>query len=349
MLRKRFEDARILALDDEPANLDLLRRILSPAGYENLITTSDPHELLRLVEEEEPDLVLLDLLMPELDGYAVMAELNAQVGEETYLPVLVLTSDASQEARRRGLAEGAKDYLTKPLSPPEVRLRVRNLLETRFLHQALQDHNVRLEERVRERTSELERARFQILRRLAQAAEYRDDDTGEHTRRVGWMSGEVAAALGLPDREVELIRTVAPLHDVGKIGIPDRILLKPDRLEPDEEEVMQTHTVIGGELLGGSEFNLLEVAAEVALSHHERWDGAGYPKGLKGSDIPLTGRIVAVADTYDALRNRRPYKSAWTHDEALVEIRDHGGAQFDPDVVDAFAEVARNGLGEVGL
>jgi putative two-component system response regulator len=339
MLERTLEDARLLVVDDEEANIQLLRRILIPAGYRNLRATTDPCEVLDLVAEDEPDLILLDLLMPRLDGFGVMGQLRTRIPEDAYLPVLVLTSDPSQDARRRALSGGAKDFLTKPLSPSEVRLRVRNLLETRFLHQQLQDHNRLLEARVRERTSELEGARLEILRRLAEAAEYRDDDTGEHTRRVGRMAGRIGAALGLPPSEVELLRDVAPLHDVGKIGVPDRILLSPSVLSPEDFEVMKTHTTIGAKLLGGSEFRHLQAAAEIALSHHERWDGEGYPHGCRGSEIPLSGRIVAVADTYDALRHRRPYKPAWSRAEALEEIEASRGTRFDPDVVDAFLAV----------
>jgi putative two-component system response regulator len=332
-------DARILIIDDEPANLQLLRRILEPVGFRNLETTTDPRLASELMHEEEPDLILLDLLMPGMDGFEVMAEIRSGLPEDSYLPVLVLTSDHSRDTRQRALSEGAKDFLTKPLSPYEVRLRVQNLLETRFLHRTLQEHNQLLEARVRERTEDLERARLETLRRLAEAAEFRDDDTGEHTRRVGRMSAAIGAALGLGSDEVTLLRTVAPLHDVGKIGIPDRVLLKPSALSPEDFEVMKTHTVIGERLLGGSEFTVLETAAEVALSHHERWDGGGYPHGFQGSEIPLSGRIVAVADTWDALRHTRPYKPAWTHEEALTEVESQSGGQFDPDVVDAFRTV----------
>ena len=344
MFERKFEDARILIVDDQEANIQLLRRILTPAGYHELCSTTDPFRVPHLVEDFRPDLILLDLLMPGKDGHEVMAELQERVSAEDYIPVLILTSDQTQQAKRRALSGGARDFLTKPLSPSEVRLRVRNHLEVRFFHQALQGHNRLLEERVRERTSELERARLEILRRLAEAAEYRDDNTGEHTRRVGRMSGAIALALGLPEEEAELIQTVAPLHDVGKIGVPDRILLHPSPLSPEQFEVMKSHTTIGGTLLGGSEFALLEKAAGIALTHHERWDGTGYPKGLPGPSIPISGRIVSVADTYDALTHERPYKEAWTAEEALQEIRDHAGTQFDPDVVAAFEIVIRTGL-----
>lgn len=339
MVHRTLEDARILVVDDEEANIQLLRRILIPAGYRELRTTTDPAEVFDILEKDEPDLILLDLLMPRLDGFEVLEKLRARISEDDYLPVLVLTSDPSQDARRRALSGGANDFLTKPLSPYEVRLRVKNLLQTRFLHQQLRDHNRILEARVVERTSELEQARLEILRRLADAAEYRDDDTGQHTRRVGQMTGRIAAALGLVPSEVEVLRNVAPLHDVGKIGVPDRILLSPSRLSKEDFDVMKTHTVIGAKLLGGSEFRHLQTAAEIALSHHERWNGEGYPHGRRGSEIPLSGRIVAVADTYDALRHQRPYKPAWPRAKALQEIEESRGGRFDPDVVDAFLTV----------
>lgn len=335
----RFHDARILVVDDERANLELLERILAPEGYRDVRCLSDPRDALEVMGEVDPDIILLDLMMPAMDGFEVMEQLQSRIPEGSFLPILILTSDDHRETRRRALSSGAKDFLTKPLSASEVRLRVRNLLETRFLHLALQEQNRTLEQRVRERTEDLERARLEILRRLAEAAEYRDDSTGEHTRRVGRMSAAIAAAMGLASSRIKLLRTVAPLHDVGKIGVPDRILLQPTRLSPEDFEVMKTHTVIGATLLGGSEFELLETAAEIAISHHERWDGSGYPSGFQGSEIPLSGRIVAVADTYDALRYERPYKAAWTHEQALEEIEASRGGHFDPDVVDAFRMV----------
>ena len=340
-LSDRLSDARLLMVDDEPANLALLKRILEPAGYAHLRGTSDSREVLDLVEEFDPDLILLDLLMPGMDGFDVLDALRTRGEEGDYLPVLVLTSDQSQAAKRRGLSAGAQDFLTKPLSPSEVRLRVRNLLQTRFLHRALQEHNRLLETHVRERTRALEQARLEILDRLARAAEYRDDKTGAHTRRVGESAAAIARALGLDGEDVERIRRVAPLHDVGKIGIPDAILLSPARLTEPEFEVMKTHTSIGGDLLAGSDVPALRCAEEIARNHHERWDGTGYPNGLAGEAIPLTGRIVAVADTFDALSHSRPYKRAWSLEEALAWIRDGAGTQFDPAVAEAFVSVVR--------
>jgi putative two-component system response regulator len=213
---------------------------------------------------------------------------------------------------------------------------VRNLLETRFLHLALRDHNRNLEERVRERTAELEVAHREILARLARAAEYRDDETGEHTRRVGRLSGAIAQELGLDPDEVALIQQVAPLHDVGKIGIPDDILLHPGPLSPEQTKVMRAHTEIGGDLMAGSGIQLLDLAEEIARTHHERWDGSGYPRGMVGEGIPIAGRIVAVADAFDAVCHRRPYKPAVPPAAAWEEIAGKGGGDFDPGVIDAF-------------
>jgi putative two-component system response regulator len=333
--------ARILMVDDEEANLQLLRRILEPVGYDDLRSTTEPGEVASLFAEYRPDLMLLDILMPGKDGLEVLSELRETLDEDDYLPVLIVTSDHSAEAMRRGLSAGAQDFLTKPLSPAEVRLRVKNLLKTRFLHLALQDHNRHLEERVSERTAELERARLEILDRLARAAEYRDDETGDHTRRVGQMAAAIAGALGLDDEEVELIRRAAPLHDVGKIGIPDEILLHPGRLSEEQLVVMKTHTTIGGDLMAGSEFPLMQKAEEIARTHHEWWSGEGYPAGYAGEDIPIAGRIVTVADVFDALTHQRPYKPAWTVAEAWGEIDGLSGIQFDPAAVDAFGSVLR--------
>jgi len=339
---------RILVVDDEDINVRFLQDVLTPAGYTDLTVTTDSRRAMDLFRETAPDLILLDLKMPHVSGHELLALLRQEIPEGAHLPILVLTSDSSPEAKRRALASGAHDFLAKPLSPAEVRLRVHNLLETRFLHLALQEQNRQLEERVRQRTAqlqrrtdELERARIEILERLARAAEFRDDDTGLHTRRVGHVSGLLAEALGMAAPEVELIRRAAPLHDIGKIGIPDTILLKHGRLSPDEETVMQTHTVIGAEILAGSDVPLLHLAQDIALTHHEQWDGMGYPNRVTGEAIPLVGRIVAVVDVHDALTHPRPYKAAWSHADALAEIEEQAGKKFDPDVVRSFRELCR--------
>jgi len=341
---------RVLVIDDEEMNIELLRHVLEPEGYGPLTVTTDSREALDLYRTLQPDLVLLDLKMPYLDGHEVLALLRREIPPDAYVPIIILTSDGSGEARRRALSGGAQDFIMKPLAPMEVRLRVRNQLETRSLHLALQEHNRMLEQRVRERTAdltrrteELEAARIEVLERLARAAEFRDDETGLHTRRVGRMAAALARAIGLPDQMVEVIGRAAPLHDVGKIGIPDSVLLKQGRLDLTEFETMKTHTTIGAELLSGSSIPLLTVGREIALSHHERWDGTGYPSGLRGRAIPVAGRVVAVADVFDALTHPRPYKRAWDEREALAEIERQGGRQFDPAIAAAFAQECRAG------
>ncbi|MDQ3309957.1 MAG: response regulator, partial [Gemmatimonadota bacterium] len=237
--------ASILVVDDEPANVRLLERVVRGAGYANLTSTTDPGEVSRLCDEAEPDLILLDLNMPGMDGFGVMDGLAGRIAATGYLPILVITSDTTPETRQRALAHGARDFVAKPFDFVEVLLRIRNLLETRLLHQRLRYKNEELEQRVRERTAELESAQAEILQRLALAAEYRDDETNRHAGRVGEIAARVAEALQLPSSEVAMIRRVAPLHDVGKIGTPDAILLKPGRLTPEEFDLTKTHTLVG--------------------------------------------------------------------------------------------------------
>ena len=332
-------DARILIVDDQEANVRLLERLLQQAGYRSITSTTDPRQTLPLFMTQHPDIVLLDLHMPHVDGFAVLEQLRPRM-KEKYLPILVLTADVSQEAKQRALSLGARDFLTKPFDHQEVLLRIKNLLETRSLHAVLQNHNILLEERVRERTLDFEEAQLEILSRLAIAAEFRDDETGRHAQRVGYSSALIAAELGLPEDEVGFIRRAAPLHDVGKIGISDTILLKPGKLTDEEFDAMKTHTTVGARILSGSRFQVLQFAEDIALTHHERWDGRGY-FGLKGDSIPLVGRIVAIADVFDALTHERPYKEAWPVDKALAEIEAQAGSQFDPVAVDAFFRVRR--------
>ena len=329
--------ARILIVDDEAQNVDVLRRILTRAGYTRVEATTDSRDAAALYVQLRPDLILLDLHMPHLDGIGVMDQLS-DIAEATYLPILILSGDVSPEARREALSRGAKDFVNKPFQQDEILLRIKTLLETRFLYLKIQSQNQILEVKVRERTRALEDAQVEIVERLAMAAEYRDDNTGQHTQRVGQMSALLARQLGLRDTQVSLIRRAAPLHDVGKIGVPDTILLKLGKLSPAEFEVVKTHTTIGARILSGSRFPLLRLAEEIAFNHHERWDGLGYA-GSRGSDIPLAGRIVAVADVFDALTQQRPYKPAWPVGEAIAEIDRQRRRQFDETIVDAFLRV----------
>lgn len=341
MLENTSTSARILIVDDQPPNVMLLEGILQEEDYTAFRSITDSRQVIPVYLEYQPDLILLDLQMPYLDGFEVMKKLRACVPTGVFLPILVLTADITPEAKRQALTQGATDFLTKPFDQTEVVLRIKNLLRTRLLHLQLQDQNQLLEQKVRERTAELEETQIEILERLALAAEYRDDDTGEHTKRVGQMSAQIAQALGLPEPEVELIRRASPLHDVGKIAIPDSILLKPGKLTAEEFQLMKTHTTLGAKMLSGGRFPLLQQAEEIALTHHERWDGKGYI-GLKGDAIPMTGRIVTVADVFDALTSTRPYKEPWPPSEAMEEIQSQSGRQFDPRVVAAFLQVVIN-------
>jgi putative two-component system response regulator len=330
--------ARILIVDDQPSNVMLLEGILEEENIPSFRSITDARQALPAFIEFLPDLVLLDLQMPYLDGFAVMKQLRACISPMDFLPILVLTADITPEAKRRALAEGALDFLTKPIDAMEVILRIKNLLRTRFLHLQLQGQNQVLDHKVRERTAELEATQVEIIERLALAAEYRDDNTGQHTKRVGQTAAQIAQALGWSAADVELIRRAAPLHDVGKIAISDLILLKPGKLTPEEFECMKAHTTIGAKMLSGGRFPLLQLAEQIALTHHERWDGTGY-QGLCGDAIPMVGRIVAVADVFDALTSERSYKQAWPLHQAIAEIQSQSGRQFDPRVVEAFLRV----------
>jgi putative two-component system response regulator len=332
------DGTRIMILDDEPANVRLLQALLTQSGYPDPVAFSDPREAVAAFLADPPDLLLLDLHMPHLDGFGVLDTLR-EVLNDTFVPVLVLTADVTTGVKQRALASGAKDFLTKPFDVVEALLRVGNLLETRRLHLRLQSHAQDLESRVQERTRELEDARLDTLERLALAAEYRDDDTYEHTRRVGNGASRIARASGMTKDDAELLRQAAPLHDVGKLGIPDAILLKPGRLTADEFDVIKTHTLIGNRILTGSRTPALVLGAQIALGHHERWDGSGYPHGLVGESISVQARIVSLIDVYDALTHERPYKHAWPFEEAMAEIERQRGAQFDPRLVDVFVRM----------
>ena len=330
-----LERARILIVDDEPANVLLLERLLARSGYDNVVSTTESAQVVPLCTQSAPDLVLLDLHMPAPDGFEVMRQLDPWITANA-LPVIVLTADTTREVRQKALSGGAKDFLVKPLDAMEVLLRIKNQLETRFLQVELRRQTLALEQRVYDQHEDLDDARLEMLQRLARASEYRDDDTGEHTQRVGRTSALVARRLDLAAEDVELIGHAATLHDIGKIAVPDLILLKPGRLTAEEFEVIKTHVRAGADMLSGSRSPLLQVAERIALMHHEWWDGSGYLEGLSGDEIPLAGRIVAIADVFDALTHDRPYKQALPLDQALAEIRSLSGRQFDPQVVEAF-------------
>lgn len=319
--------AAILIVDDEPANVRLLQQMLAVDGYRNVIGITDPRETMARVVEQGTDLLLLDLNMPHLDGFQVMDQPPA---------ILVLTAQATTEYWLRALRAGARDFLPKPFDMAELLARVRNLLEVHRYQVHLRQQNAVLEARVRERTRELHDTRLEIIHRLGRAAEFRDNETGLHIIRMSRYSEMLGRLAGMGDEEADLLLHASPMHDIGKIGIPDRILLKPGKLDADEWAVMQTHACIGAELLDGHPAPLLRMARDIALTHHEKWDGSGYPDGRRGEEIPLVGRIVAVADVFDALTSARPYKPAWSVERALEYLSAQRGLHFEPRLVDLF-------------
>ncbi|MGD0198402.1 MAG: HD domain-containing phosphohydrolase [Solirubrobacteraceae bacterium] len=327
---------RIIVVDDEQANTVLLAALLKRWQFTSVVAITDPTKVVAAFEDLAPDLLMLDINMPVLTGFDVMRLLDRWTRGSAPVPILVLTADVTDETKHEALRLGARDFLTKPFDPEEVRLRVSNALEMRQLQLKLKAHGDDLEARVHRRTHQLELSRLELMHRLALAAEYRDDDTHQHAQRIGHTAALLAAELGLGTATVERLRLAAPLHDIGKIAIPDSILLKPGKLTAEEFEIIKSHTLIGARILGGSQSLLLRTAAEIALSHHERWDGCGYPHGLAGDAIPLAGRIVAVADVFDALAHRRPYKQPWSIEEAVAEIHNQSKRHFDADVVEAF-------------
>ena len=330
--------ARILVVDDEPANLKLLSLMLRTEGYGRVELLQDPREVVASYRAERPDLILLDINMPHLDGYAVMAQLQA-LGDTLAPPIVVLTAQSGEDFLLRALKGGASDFLSKPFNRRELLARVHNTLMARLAQRLLHDQNGVLEQMVRQRTVELRQSRLDIVRRLGRASEFRDNETGQHILRMSHASALLAQSVGWDAEACELMLNASPMHDVGKIGIPDGILLKPGPLTPDEREVMQTHTTIGADILSGSGNELIEMARDIALAHHEKWDGSGYPRGLRGGVIPQAARIVAITDVFDALTSERPYKKPWSVADAVRFMSDNAGTHFDPELLPLFIDL----------
>lgn len=365
----RLTRSKIMIVDDEAMNIKILRRLLELEGFTNFVTTSDAPTALSLIRQEQPDVVLLDLMMPFVSGLDILAEVR---GDATisFIPVVILTAVTDHDTRVRAVELGATDFLNKPVDASELLPRVRNVLAVKGYQDQLRRYNNDLEAAVRQRTAELEISRRDLIHCLARAAEYRDDDTGQHVLRVGRYTRLIAEAMNLSEELIETLEQAALLHDIGKIGIPDAVLLKPGRLTEDEFAMMQKHpgfgkriltsysseeekafkrhAEVGAHILEVGSSRILDLARTIALTHHERWDGTGYPLGLKGTDIPLVGRIVAVADVFDALSSRRTYKKAFPLDECFQIMRESRGTHFDPDVLDAFLSV-RNQVVKVQL
>ncbi len=329
---------KLLLVDDEAHCTKLMEALLRQAGYSRITMTNDPRQALELFQQVKPDLVALDMRMPHMDGFEVMRQLRQVIPADDYVPILIVTGELDAPTKHKALAEGANDFINKPVDATEVVLRIKNQLQTRRLHNQLQMHNEHLEAQVRLRTKVVEQTQLDLLNRLVLASEYRYDPKGAHAWRVGRVAMLLADMKGLPPEQVDMIKKTAPLHDVGKIGLLDAIVMKEGAYTATEWEAMKTHTKIGSKLLADSRSPLLMMAREIALTHHERWDGTGYHR-LKEVQTPLPGRIVALADAFDVMTHARSYKDPLNLAEARAEIERHAGTQFDPDLSALFVRL----------
>ena len=330
-----LEEPKILIVDDMEANVLLLKKMLAMKGYKYIESLNDSRLTLPICKAFRPHLLLLDLRMPFMDGLEVMRQLKEQK-ETEHLPVIMITADNDRGNVLKALEIGAVDYISKPFEPAEVLMRIHNTLQSSILSKYVYEQNILLEQKVEERTKKLEQAQEEIFERLIRAIEYRDMDTGTHITRIGRHVYQMALLLGLTQREAKLYQFASKMHDIGKIGIPDNILQKATSLTEEEYNLFKLHTVKGSAILAGSDLEVLKIAEQIALTHHEKWDGTGYPHGLAGDEIPLCGRITAIFDEYDALISKRPYKEAWSRDDVLKEIKQMDGTAFDPRLIKLF-------------
>jgi len=333
---------KILIVDDEVKNRTLITAYLNSEGYEHK-EACDGRQAISMAEDYQPDLILMDIMMPNMGGFEAAKRLKKNPETRT-IPIIMLTALEDRESRIKGLETGAEEYLTKPVDRLDLQVRVRNLLRLKEFNDFLKDHNRILEDQVTTRTKELRTSFMETIMTLMRAAEYRDDETGAHVNRISFYTRVLAENIGMDESFCETIFHASPMHDIGKIGIPDHILLKPGGFTPEEWEIMKTHTTIGADILANPSSPYLVMGYNIALSHHERRDGSGYPRGIKGEDIPLPARIMQICDVYDALRSKRPYKPPFDHTKTMHIITRGDGrtepSHFDPDILAAFQSSA---------
>ena len=348
---KAVINSKVMIVDDEPLNVRVLKKYLETVGFTRFVTTSDALQALPMLEEERPDILLLDIMMPGISGLDIL-EIVREHSQLKFLPVIILTAASDPDTKLDALSRGATEFLGKPVEHAELALRVRNALVAKGHQDRLSDYSSYLKQQVTNRTAELRASQQEVVNCLARAADYRDGTTGRHVIRVGLYAEVVARKMGCPEHVADLLRESAKLHDVGKIGIPDSILLKPGKLDETELQLMRQHCMMGRNIIdqlpegrsseiagiqaGNVASPILRLAASVAYSHHEKWDGTGYPLGLKGSEIPIEGRITAIADVFDALSTKRPYKGAFEMTRCFQILEEGRSTHFDPEVLDAF-------------